>query len=46
MTGSFHALALRADGSVWAWGDGQSGAVGDGSLVVRRTPVQVALEAP
>lgn len=44
--GSFHALALRADGSVWAWGDGQSGAVGDGSLAIRRTPVPVALEAP
>jgi alpha-tubulin suppressor-like RCC1 family protein len=33
--GWFHILALRADGTVWAWGNNSNGELGDG------TPVQV-----
>ena len=36
-----HALALKSDGSVWAWGNNSSGQLGDGTLIERRTPVQV-----
>lgn len=42
--GAHHNLALRIDGSVWAWGWNDYGQVGDGSLVSRATPVQVASE--
>ncbi len=36
-----HALALRGDGTVWAWGSNPSGRVGDGSTTDRLVPVQV-----
>lgn len=37
-------VALKADGTVWAWGPNKqfSGVVGDGTLVPRSAPVQVA----
>ncbi len=40
--GYSHALALRLDGTVWAWGANVSGALGDGSKIDRSLPVQVA----
>jgi len=36
-----HALALRRDGTVWAWGSNSNGQLGDNTRVDRRTPVQV-----
>ncbi|NTU85558.1 MAG: hypothetical protein HGA45_40425, partial [Chloroflexales bacterium] len=39
--GVWHALALRADGTVWAWGENSEGALGDGGLTSRATPAQV-----
>jgi alpha-tubulin suppressor-like RCC1 family protein len=36
-----HALALRFDGTVFAWGRNTSGQLGDGSTTGRTTPVQV-----
>ncbi|BAS26954.1 RCC1 repeat-containing protein [Limnochorda pilosa] len=41
-SGSFHNLALRNDGSVWAWGSNVYGQLGDGSTANRSTPVQVS----
>lgn len=41
--GANHVLALRNDGTVWAWGDNGNGALGDTTQTDRRTPVQVAL---
>lgn len=35
-----HALALRADGTVWAWGDNSAGQLGDGGTDERSEPVQ------
>lgn len=43
--GSDHSIALKSDGevggSVWTWGSNQYGALGDGTNVVRRTPIKV-----
>lgn len=39
--GNNHTLALKADGTVWAWGDNSAGQLGDGSDTSRSQPVQV-----
>ena len=39
--GTLHALALRADGSVWAWGANDAGQLGDGTTVDRGMPQPV-----
>jgi alpha-tubulin suppressor-like RCC1 family protein len=40
--GIVHNLALKSDGSVWAWGFNGSGQLGDGTTTQRPTPVQVS----
>ncbi|MBI4492930.1 MAG: IPT/TIG domain-containing protein, partial [Chloroflexi bacterium] len=39
--GGYHSLALKNDGTVWAWGANWYGALGDGTATNRLTPVQV-----
>ena len=39
--GNDHGLALRSDGTVWAWGDNRIGELGNGTLASSSTPVQV-----
>ena len=39
--GQGHSLALKSDGSVWAWGLNQDGRLGDGTNTDSSTPVQV-----
>lgn len=39
--GQRHSLAVRADGTLWAWGDNTSGQLGNGTLVSAKQPVQV-----
>ncbi|MBY9084659.1 hypothetical protein KIH86_10500 [Paenibacillus sp. HN-1] len=39
--GNSHSLALKSDGSVWAWGYNGSGQLGDGTTVQRNIPVAV-----
>jgi alpha-tubulin suppressor-like RCC1 family protein len=41
VAGARHACALRADGSVWCWGDNRAGQLGDGTLMSRFRPVPV-----
>ena len=41
--GGEHTLALKADGTVWAWGSNDEGQLGDGTTTMRSTPVQIAL---
>ncbi len=36
-----HCLALKGDGTVWAWGDNEFGQLGDGTTTDRAEPVQV-----
>ncbi len=42
--GSKHSMALRADGTVWAWGWGFKNRIGDGAHADRFAPVQVITE--
>ncbi len=39
--GYYFGLALRGDGTVWAWGSNGSGQLGDGTTTSRSTPVRV-----
>jgi alpha-tubulin suppressor-like RCC1 family protein len=39
--GGLHSLALRSDGTVWAWGNNFYGQLGDGTYTASSTPVQV-----
>jgi len=40
--GGSHGLAVKADGTVWAWGLNLTGQLGDGTTTNRTTPVQVS----
>jgi alpha-tubulin suppressor-like RCC1 family protein len=42
--GDHHVLALRSDGSMWAWGGNRLSELGDGTSIHRPTPVQVQVE--
>jgi regulator of chromosome condensation (RCC1) repeat-containing protein len=39
--GGLHSLALRSDGTVWAWGANQAGQLGNGTTANSPVPVQV-----
>lgn len=41
-SGGMHNLAVRSDGTVWAWGANDRGQVGDGTFAERHTAVQVS----
>jgi len=41
-SGGNHTMALRSDGTVWAWGNNHSGQLGDGTTTDRDLPVQVS----
>jgi alpha-tubulin suppressor-like RCC1 family protein len=43
--GISYSLALKADGTVWAWGDNSLGELGDGTITTRITPVAVVCGA-
>lgn len=41
--GTEHSLALKADGTVWAWGENSVGQIGDGTQTSQSTPKQVGI---
>lgn len=42
VSGGDHTLALKNDGTVWAWGVNNSAQLGDGTLIDRHFPVQLS----
>ena len=41
---NFHNLAVKSDGTLWAWGCNTNGQVGDGTTSIRYSPVQVGTD--
>lgn len=39
--GDHHTVAVRSDGTLWAWGKNENGQLGDGTTIQRTAPVQV-----
>src|SRR5947207_3075562 len=39
--GDYHSVAVKSDGSVWAWGVNGYGELGDGTTIQRLIPVRV-----
>lgn len=37
-------LALKTNGTLWAWGDNQFGQIGDGTTINRHSPVQIGTD--
>lgn len=43
--GGFHALAIKKNGTLWAWGQNAVGQLGDGTFENRANPVQVGTDS-
>jgi alpha-tubulin suppressor-like RCC1 family protein len=39
--GAFHNIAIKTDGTLWAWGYNAFGELGDGSVIDKITPIQI-----
>jgi len=39
--GAFHTVAIREDGTLWAWGLNTNGRLGDGTVIQHLSPVQI-----
>lgn len=42
--GNFHTLAIRNDGTLWAWGNNEYGQLGNGTTQNQATPIQIGLD--
>lgn len=43
-TGSFHSLGLRANGTLWVWGNNSAGQLGLGTTIDQPSPVQLGTD--
>jgi len=43
-TGIIHTVAIKSDGTLWAWGTNDSGQVGDGTIANKNVPIQIGTE--
>ncbi len=41
--GGSHSLAVKSDGTLWAWGDNYYGQLGNGNTTDQHSPVQIKL---
>ena len=41
--GNFHSVAIKTDGTLWAWGQNGGGYLGDGTVINRSTPITTNL---
>ena len=41
--GNFHTVAIKTDGTLWAWGQNGGGYLGDGTVINRSTPITTNL---
>ena len=39
--GGFHSIAIKTDGTLWAWGDNTFGQLGDGTQTERHSPIKI-----
>ena len=39
--GDNHSVGLKLDGKLWSWGDNSFGQLGDGTIIQRKSPVQI-----
>ena len=43
--GTYHTLAIRSDGTLWAWGLNDKGQLGDGTTVNKNVPTKIGIAA-
>ncbi len=43
--GYSHAIALKSNGTLWAWGRNDNGQLGDGSTISQNAPIQIGLDS-